>query len=267
VRFDGRSAVVVGGATGQGRSCALRLARDGAAVLVVDADADACAAVCAEIEAFGGTARWEQADPGDASALQRVAVELDESGADVDVLVNNFMMLDWSYIEDCDIEVFARVVQFNLVGPVASTKAFLPLLKRSAHASVVHLGSFDGLFGNPRVPSYSASKGGYVPLTHVMAQEFAKYDIRVNAIASGQTNQVHGADVVAAGTAPTGLGPSWPGPEYHDQLSAETPLHRFGTGEEWAGAAAFLASDDASYVTGTVLVVDCGRTSITHGTR
>jgi NAD(P)-dependent dehydrogenase (short-subunit alcohol dehydrogenase family) len=269
-RLTGRTAVVVGGATGWGRAAAGRLAQEGADVVVVDSAGDVLDAAVLAIAAIGAAGTKVQAiaaSPSSWDELRDAAEACEAQGVTIDILVNNHMILDWASIEECEIESFRRVLDHNVVGLIAATKAFLPFLKRSDHGAIVNLGSIDGIYGNPRVPSYSASKGSYVPLTHVMSREFARYDIRVNAIASGSTNQPTAEDTDAFGAKPTT--PGWeryPGPAYAQQLADEIPLKRYGTPEEWAGAVAFLASDDASYVSGAVLVVDCGRTGITPGT-
>jgi NAD(P)-dependent dehydrogenase (short-subunit alcohol dehydrogenase family) len=133
-------------------------------------------------------------------------------------------------------------------GTIGRACAFLPLLKRAGRAGVVHLGSVDGNLGNPRVPSYSAAKGGLVPLTHVMPHEFAPFGIRVNCVARAAVDE--------------------PGPptSLRDRVVAVTPLGRVAQAAEIAAAVAFLASEDASLVTGAVIVVDGGRTGITPGT-
>jgi NAD(P)-dependent dehydrogenase (short-subunit alcohol dehydrogenase family) len=255
--------VVVGGGAGWGRAISKRLASDGAEVLVVDANPTHVAETCDEIAAGGGRCERFVCPIDDARALNELASQWLDRGRTIDALVTCYMDLDWTSIEDCEIADFERVVLFNLVGPVKATKAWLPLLRRAAGASILHVGSVDGLLGSPRVPSYSASKGGLVPLTHVMAYEFAKYDIRVNAIASAQTVQLPRTQDVASSS----IGyRGFPGSDYMAQLNEATPLKRYGPLTDWAGAAAFLVSDDAAYVTGSVLVVDCGRTAITAGT-
>jgi NAD(P)-dependent dehydrogenase (short-subunit alcohol dehydrogenase family) len=160
------------------------------------------------------------------------------------------MALDWASIEDSDIERWSEVCRVNILGPVVSTKVFLPLLRQSAGGSIVHLGSIDGLLGNPRVPSYSASKGAIVPLTHVMAHELAADHIRVNCVARA----------AVAGH------PKAPPSDQTAAVLAATPLHRAADPAEVAAAVAFLASDEASYITGTVLAVDGGRSGLTPGT-
>ncbi|MGH6979322.1 MAG: SDR family NAD(P)-dependent oxidoreductase, partial [Brevundimonas sp.] len=181
----------------------------------------------------------------------------------LDALVTCYVDIEWSSIENADLEAFDRVLLFNLGGPVKATKACLPLLKRAAGGSIVHIGSVDGLFGAPGVPSYSASKGGLKPLTHVMAYEFAPYDIRVNTVATCQTIELSDSFIETAARAYKGF----PGGAYMRQLNDATPLKRKGPLTDWAGAVAFLVSDDAAYVTGEVLIVDCGRTMLTPGTQ
>jgi len=228
-RFHAKTAVVVGSANEIGRACAARLGGEGAAVVLVDEAAD---------------------DIADPAVMEAVRSRCEGMGSAVDVLVNCHMALDWTSIEDSDVERWSEVCRVNILGPVVSTKALLPLLRRSAGASIVHLGSIDGLLGNPRVPSYSASKGAIVPLTHVMAHELASDRIRVNCVARA-----------AVAGHPLGA-PS----DQAAAVLAATPLQRAADPAEVAAAVAFLASDDASYITGTVLVVDGGRSGLTPGT-
>lgn len=246
-----------------GRAAAKRLALDGAEVLVMDPNAAWVEQTCDDIKAQGGRCEAVVIDIADFIALDAWARERLEQGGRLDALVTCYLDIDWSSIENADIEAFERVLVFNLAGPVKATKAFLPLLKRGESASIVHVGSVDGIFGAPAVPSYSAAKGGLAPLTHIMAYEFARYDIRVNTVASCQTIELPAALADSAARAYRGL----PGGAYLKQLNDATPLKRKGPLTDWAGAISFLVSSDASFVTGAVLVVDCGRTIITPGTQ
>jgi NAD(P)-dependent dehydrogenase (short-subunit alcohol dehydrogenase family) len=264
MNFDGKLAVVVGGGAGWGRAASTRLAADGARVLVIDELEEDVTQTCAAISAAGGHAEGRVAAVGDLTELERIAADWNKP-VPINALVTHYMAMDWHSIEHCEIADFERVVIHDLVGPVRAVKAFLPRLKAAAgHAAVVHIGSVDGLHGSPRVPSYSAAKGGLVPLTHVMAYEFSKFDIRVNAIATCQTVQISASELLDNSALAF---PGFPGSDYMKQLNDATPLKRHGPYTDWAGAISFLASDDAAYVTGSVLVVDCGRVSITPGTQ
>jgi NAD(P)-dependent dehydrogenase (short-subunit alcohol dehydrogenase family) len=225
-RLEGRKAVVVGVGSDVGRACVARLEAEGAEVVAVAPDQDGVADTC--------ETRWGK----------------------LDVLVYCAAAMDfWSEGEDT-LDDWETVVRINLLGPVVCTKALLPLLQRSDAGAIVYLGSIDGVFGNPRFPAYSVSKGGLVPLTHVMAYNCAP--VRVNCVAAAAISQV---------------GPDDPQPPGLDDLFtpsspvlAQTPLARYARPEDIAAVVSFLVSDEASYVTGAVLPVDGGRTAFTPGT-
>lgn len=201
------------------------------------------------VEAKGGQASCltvDVAEEGDVAGMAQFC----ETFGKVDILFNNAGCRDWGSVEECKTADWERVLRVNLTGPFLCTRHLLPLLKRSGAASVIHNGSVDGLYGNPWLPAYSASKGGLVPLTHVMAHEFAKHHIRVNCVAP--------AGIIS------GMMPA--DEKIREGLVMKTPAGRLGTPEEVASAALFLASEESSYITGAILVIDGGRTGITPGT-
>ncbi len=248
-RFQGHTAVVVGAGRSIGRATAIRLAREGATLIAIDAPDEPLMETAALVEAEGCSVETHVVPLDDPHALLGLGATLAHHER-IDVLVSYQMDFDFAGIETCDLDNWERVIRVTLTGPLAVTKALLPALRRAPAGAVVLVGSVDGIFGNPFVPSYSAGKGGLLALTHVMAHELAHDGIRVNYVAR---------------VASSDLDRPIP-PEYQQQLIAATPLARFGDPDETAAAIAFLASDDASYITGATLKVDGGRTTITHGT-
>jgi NAD(P)-dependent dehydrogenase (short-subunit alcohol dehydrogenase family) len=263
MRLAGKNAVIVGGGTAWGRDAAVKLGAEGAHILVLDVEQRKVDGTCAAVEKAGGRAEGRAVQIDDLDALRAVAEAWAGEGKPLHTLVTHFMATDWNTFEAIDLDKFTRDLVFNLAGPLAAVKAFLPLLKDAEGASIIHIGSVDGIYGNPRVPGYSTSKGGLSPMTHIMAHEFASFDIRVNAIAAAQTVQIPPSAI------PKPDRPGWenfPGESYIQQLNDANPLKRYGNAGGWAGAIAFLASADADFITGATLVVDCGRTAITPGT-
>ncbi|MET0147039.1 MAG: SDR family oxidoreductase [Ilumatobacteraceae bacterium] len=235
------TAAVVGSPNGLVRACVADLAARGADVLAVIGPGDDPADVA------GARAVAHLADD-DLDAMQRLASSLADGWPPVRVLVNGHMGIEATSIEASTLSGWERVLRTNILGPIVATKAFLPALRRAGGGAIVHVGSVDGIQGNPAFPSYSASKGALIPLTHVMADELAPFAIRVNCVAR-------------AAIAEPGAGPL-PG-----RLLDETPLGRAADAAEVASVIGFLVSAESSYMTGSVVVVDGGRTGITPGTR
>jgi 3-oxoacyl-[acyl-carrier protein] reductase len=244
--------VVVGVGSTIGRASAARLAVDGAVVLAVDADAGVAASVAEEIGPPTTAHAAELATTRGAESTMRRCRQMGEA---IDVLVHCGSAMEvWPEDQDT-IESLLEVLTNNVAGPIAYTIALQPLLAVSPAASVVYLGSIDGIRGNPHVPGYSLGKGALLTLTHMMATRLGPDRIRVNCVAAAGIMQM------GSGVAPldrvTGV---------TDLARRLTPLGRMPAPEEVASVAAFFASDDASYVTGTVLPVDGGRTAPTPGT-
>jgi NAD(P)-dependent dehydrogenase (short-subunit alcohol dehydrogenase family) len=228
----------------------MAFAGEGAELLLVDPSLAAARDVADTVGDNGWP--FEAAYSGGA-ATKAVAAACHERWGRVDVLLNCTALLD--FWEDAGAEAgWEEVVRANLLGPVHYTLALRALLERSAAGSVIYLSSIDGLLGNPDFPAYSASKGGLIPLTHVMAHDLGPAGVRVNCIAM--------AGMVPVGTGPP---PRLPAGSLASTV-LRTPLGRTPMPEELASVAVFLASSDSSYVSGTVIPVDGGRIGVTPGT-
>ncbi|MCA8094847.1 SDR family oxidoreductase [Burkholderia anthina] len=248
--FKNKAVAILPASVDAGRACALEFARQGADVFLVDRSQKIVDELCATLSAQGVAVRGVAVDPSEPAALAAAAEACAQWQPAIHALVACHLDVEAVSIEASSAETWRRSVEVNLLGPVFATKAFLPLLKHANDAAVVYISSFDGIFGNPKLPIISTVKGGIAPLTHVAGNEFAQYGIRVNTVARGMT-----------------AAPEHDGNPRFAPMIAETPLGRPARAVEIASAARFLASPDASYITGTVLVVDGGRTSITQGTR
>ncbi len=243
-RLDDRIAIVTGGSRGIGRAIALELARRGAAVVVnYHTHAEAANAVVAAIDGQGGRAMAIQADVSDLEqAEQLIRKALDQFGQ-IDILVNNAgttrdMVIMMMPEADWDV-----VIATNLKSAFNCSKAAVKAMMRRRYGRIINMTSVAGIAGNAGQTNYSASKAGLIGFTKALAREVAARNITVNAVAPGfiPTDLTEGV------------------PEEIKEASLKTiPLQRWGTAEEVAYAVAFLASDEASYITGHVLSVDGG---------
>ena len=254
-RLENLKAVIVQVGSELGRGCALRLASEGADVLVVDPSQERADGVAAAIVAQGGTSMSIQAQVSNEQEIHRLADLCERKWGHVDVLVLIISALDWWSETELSMSAWEECLRINLLTPIFYSTAFRPLLAKSGRGSLIIYGSIDGQRGNPRVPAYSVARGGLIPFTHIMAELCGSEGTRVNYIA--------GAAIVPIG--PEAKPPFGSTADSAALLEA-TPLRRMATPDDFAGVVSFLASSDSSYVTGSVIVVDGGRTSITPGT-
>jgi NAD(P)-dependent dehydrogenase (short-subunit alcohol dehydrogenase family) len=233
-------ALVTGATSGLGKAIALRLARDGAEIIVVGRNAARGAGTVAEITAAGGTARFIAADVSDPADIQRLVKE----AGTIDVLVNNAGHSLWGPTEDLDVMDFDALFASNVRAPFYLVAAFAPMMAANGTGSIVNIGSMAGSIGMAGGAAYGATKAALASLTKAWTAEYSPRGVRVNAVAPGPVY-----------TRPEGR-------ELFDRLGATTALNRAADPEEIAEVVAFLASPRASYVTGAIIAADGGRTAI-----
>lgn len=244
MNFEGRTALVTGGSRGIGRAVCLELARGGANVVLCYAGNDAAARKTAEaVEAAGGKAlalRCDVSDAAQVDALVRTAVE---RFGQVDILVNNAGITRDNLVMRMSEADFDAVIAANLKGAFLCMKAVSRGMLKRRYGRIVNLSSVVGLRGNAGQVNYAASKAGVIGMTKAMAKELASRGVTVNAVAPGfiETDMT-AAMTDAARTAALG----------------SVPMGRLGAPEDVARAVAFLAGDEAAYITGQVLAVDGG---------
>jgi NAD(P)-dependent dehydrogenase (short-subunit alcohol dehydrogenase family) len=246
-RLANKVAIVTGAAHGIGRSIAELFAAEGAMVLVADIDVDAGESVAKGIRDTGGQAQFLKTDVTSNEDVERaVKVAADHSGR-IDVLVNNAAHLgDWLDVQQATPEQWLYSYSVNLGGAAAFTRAVLPWMMPHKSGSIINVASMQGLVAGRKSAAYTSMKHGLIGLTRSTALDFGPLGIRANAICPGPIR--------------TRISPPL-GSEMHQRQIAKTMLARTGEPHEVATVAVFLASEEASYVTGVALPVDGGWTA------
>ena len=244
MKLQGKTAVITGGASGIGRAIAEQLAAEGAIIAIVDVNRDKAEAAAAEMSAQGHKAWATVADVRDEASINAAVASILTKG-DIDILVNSAGIGVLASFLETTSELFDTVHAINMRGTFLFAQAVArSMVERKVAGSIINIGSASGIRGNAGRTAYGVGKAGIGMLTKIMAVELAANGIRTNAIAPGpiETPLATGAHSSAA----------------RDAWLNELPIRRYGTPQEVAKVALFLASDDSSYVSGHILSVDGG---------
>ena len=245
--LQGKRVIVTGGGSGIGREVCKRFAEEGSEVGVFDMNGDGAAETVAQIEAAGGKASVHIVDIADRAAVD-AAVAAFEAGGPINVLVNN---AGWDLIKpflNTDMDLWKKVIDINLYGPLNMHHAVLPGMVENGGGRVVNISSDAGRVGSSGEAVYSACKGGIISFTKTMARELARKGIQLNAVAPGPTDTPLFAEV-AKGEA---------GAKIAEGLKRAIPMKRLAQPTDYPGIICFLSSDDAGFITGQVISVSGG---------
>jgi 2-deoxy-D-gluconate 3-dehydrogenase len=248
--FDlaGKSALVTGGNGGIGLGMALGLARAGAAVAIAGRNAEKNAAALGQLEKFARPIAL-LADVSDEASCRSMVREAAERLGRLDILVNNAGINIRRAPQDYTLDEWHKVLDANLTGAFVASQAAYPFFRRQQGGKIINVGSMMSLFGASFVAPYGASKGGLVQLTRALATAWAKDNIQVNVVLPGwiDTELTRRARGEVQGL--------------HERVLARTPAGRWGTADDMAGVAVFLASSASDFVTGAAIPVDGGYSS------
>jgi meso-butanediol dehydrogenase/(S,S)-butanediol dehydrogenase/diacetyl reductase len=240
--LEGKVAIVTGGSSGIGKAIVERYAWEGAEVVIADVDEEAGKEVAEETDSH-----FIKCDVSDFESVESLVEETVEKYGKLDIMVNNAGIGSVEGIEDMDVEDYEQIRSIDLDGVVYGCKAAAPHL-RETEGTIINMASIYGLVGDVGSTAYNASKGGVVNLTRSVASDLADGNVRVNSICPGfvDTPMTEGVQ---------------DDEEFMQHIKNQTPLERLAEPEEIASVAAFLASEEASYITGANIPVDGGWTS------
>jgi len=247
-RFDRKIAIVTGGAQGIGAGIARRLADEGAMVAILDIQLEKATGVAKAIESKGGKAIALKMDIADSDDVKRAVKEVEGKFGRLDILVNN---AGWDKIApfiELPEEVWDKIIAINLRGPIAVTRAVLDGMVSRNYGKIVNIASDAGRVGSSGESVYSACKGGIIAFTKTLARELVRYNINVNVVCPGPSDTPMLAEMGKEN------------PQIIEAVTRAIPMRRLAQPGDIAAAVAFLASDEASYITGQTLSVSGGLT-------
>ncbi len=248
MRLEGKVALISGGARGMGAEEAKLFAREGAKVVIGDILEAEGKQTEAEVNEIGGECLFVRLDVTDEAQWEAAVAATVARFGKLDILVNNAGIFRGNKVEDTTVEEWDQVMDINAKGVFLGTKLAIPEMRKAGGGSIVNISSVAGLVGNPFISAYSASKGAVRLLTKSTAVQYAKEGIRANSIHPGVIETPMTQDVVNE-------------PDFKEFRLAANPISRLGQPADIAYGALYLASDEASFVTGSELVIDGGWTA------
>lgn len=253
-RFSGKVAAVTGGASGIGEATVRRLVKEGAKVAFADRDGERGRRVAAEIAAAGGNVQFVEADVSKEAAAMGFVRQAASHFGRLDILVNNAGIRMYQTVVEASAESWDEILGVNLKSYIYCAKAAIPEMKKSGGGAIVNVASVRSITSGPKTIQYDTAKAALAGLTRGLAHDHAGDGVRANAVCPGPIfTPFHARRIAAAGQTVE---------QYNDDAATRTMLKRPGKSEEVAACILFLASDDASYCTGSLLFVDGGMTAI-----
>lgn len=255
MRFKKQVVVVTGGARGLGEAFARRFASEGADIVLIDLQRDACEHTTQELQQmYGVQAQALCVSVSDHDAMIRTVQQLKEQWGHIDIWVNNAGIYRGTPTEEVSMAEWQLMLDVNYTGVFVCTKAVSPVMKAQQRGRIINISSIAGRTGFRNSISYCSNKAAVIGLTRAVAIDLAPYNVTVNAVCPGTIM----TDMQLKVDADICLNEGWPVGTHLQHKIAQIPMGRMGTIEEVAGVVAFLASNDASYVTGQTIEVDGG---------
>ena len=250
-RLDGKVAIITGAARGQGAVAAKIFAEEGASLVISDILPE-IEQTANQIPSAGARVECVQADTADKDAIQTVVEKAISAFGRIDILYNNAGVILGKSFQDTTLKEWERILRIDLTGPFLMSQAVVPHMEKQQQGSIINISSTGGILGYPAMAAYSAAKGGLVNLTRSMAVDLAPHNIRVNAICPGAIDTPMPREYIKDMENKEAV---W------QQIADVHLLKRFGNAQEVVYLALYLASDEASFMTGAVIPVDGGHSA------